>query len=221
MKAYQFHAMLRDYEPVIWRRFQVSENVAISRLGYIVMTLFEMKASHAFSVSWYDDAGAFVKSEVDTGDGYHDYDFEATSVKLKDLRLQPDAALVVHYDYGDNWRVVLRLEEVITDPSLSRKLPRAIDGEMYGIVEDCGGTDRLAELVEEFKKKKGKRYIDLKNWLRGWEFDMTEFDLKEMNQRLKKVPLIYERLYELHDELTNEEFIYLERLPEEYRWLMS
>lgn len=43
---YQFYAALADYDPKIWRRFQVMNNVGMAELGYILMTLFEMQASH-------------------------------------------------------------------------------------------------------------------------------------------------------------------------------
>lgn len=45
---YEFYAELENYHPKIWRRFQVAGNVSMARLGYILMTLFEMKASHLF-----------------------------------------------------------------------------------------------------------------------------------------------------------------------------
>ena len=45
---YQFYAELKDYEPKIWRRFQLMNNSTMARLGYILMTLFEMQASHLF-----------------------------------------------------------------------------------------------------------------------------------------------------------------------------
>ncbi len=45
---YQFYAELCDYKPKIWRRFQVANNVTMARVGYILMTMFEMKASHLF-----------------------------------------------------------------------------------------------------------------------------------------------------------------------------
>lgn len=47
---YEFYAELDDYHPKIWRRFQLSENVTMARLGYILMTLFEMQASHLFRI---------------------------------------------------------------------------------------------------------------------------------------------------------------------------
>ena len=48
---YQFYAELNDYEPKIWRRFQVSNHITMARLGYILMTMFEMQASHLFDFS--------------------------------------------------------------------------------------------------------------------------------------------------------------------------
>jgi hypothetical protein len=45
---YQFYAELDNYSPKIWRRFQVMNNITMARLGYIVMTIFEMQASHLF-----------------------------------------------------------------------------------------------------------------------------------------------------------------------------
>ena len=45
---YQFYAELCDYEPKIWRRFQVMDHITAARLGYILMTLFEMQACHLF-----------------------------------------------------------------------------------------------------------------------------------------------------------------------------
>lgn len=47
---YEFYAELQDYRPKIWRRFQVADNVTVARLGYILMTLFEMQASHLFRI---------------------------------------------------------------------------------------------------------------------------------------------------------------------------
>lgn len=42
---YQFHAELDDCEPKIWRRFQVTNDITLARLGYIIQVLFAMTAS--------------------------------------------------------------------------------------------------------------------------------------------------------------------------------
>lgn len=45
---YQIYAELEDYEPKIWRRFQVLSDITMARLAYILMTLFEIKANHLY-----------------------------------------------------------------------------------------------------------------------------------------------------------------------------
>ncbi|MBQ9347546.1 MAG: hypothetical protein IJT94_09455, partial [Oscillibacter sp.] len=62
---YQFHAELLDYEPKIWRQFQVPSNITLARLGYIVMTLYEMKGNHLFSFTLPSryNTGVYLKSQ--------------------------------------------------------------------------------------------------------------------------------------------------------------
>ena len=48
---YQFYAELKDYEPKMWRRFQVPGNITMARLGYILMTMYEMRANHLFCLT--------------------------------------------------------------------------------------------------------------------------------------------------------------------------
>jgi len=47
---FQFSAELNYYKPKIWRCFQVSNNITVASLGYILMTMFEMQASHLFRI---------------------------------------------------------------------------------------------------------------------------------------------------------------------------
>lgn len=46
--VYQFYAELEDFEPKIWRRFEIVGSKTIAELGYTLMVLFEMTASHLF-----------------------------------------------------------------------------------------------------------------------------------------------------------------------------
>ena len=45
---YQIYAELQDYEPKIWRRFQVMNDITLAKLAYILMTLFEMQGGHLY-----------------------------------------------------------------------------------------------------------------------------------------------------------------------------
>ena len=214
---YQFYAELKDYEPKIWRRFQVPENITMARLGYILMTMYEMKANHLFCVtvpirdnvkldetlsgvgsvfpdkSWRFEIG---NEELFPGEG--EKVFDASTYKMRSiLQVCQGEKLTLEYDYGDGWEVEITQESVLEDKELpGRELPRVLAGEGYGIIEDCGGTGGLEQLAAAFRQKSGDDYENYREWLGRDESDLTAFDLDDMNLRLKKVPRIYMELYE-------------------------
>lgn len=226
---YQFYAELDEYEPVIWRRFQVAGKITMARLAYIVMTLFEMRASHLFAVEvpWAENFRKNLRKEnrseanfetlfasiqpiwryeVAEQDEFEILDedakiFDATQSILSKIIENVGDTLNLNYDFGDNWYVSLVLESISTDVVLpAKELPRVLEGEGFGIIEDCGGVFGLAEIRDAFIEKKGERYEELRDWLGVDDFDMSAFDLDDMNFRLKKLPRIYKECYE--DRLT-------------------
>lgn len=228
---YEFYAQLRDYQPKMWRRFQVANNITMARLGYILMTLFEMQANHLFRIEepsrentttsirkrmgdseynrlFADDPFNDIEEnrifEIITEDTYlyRDEDekvYDSTEYKLKNVITQPHSRLVFVYDFGDNWTVDVTLERIFKDDDLSgRLLPRVLEGEGYGIIEDCGGVGGLEDLAKAFKKKKGEEYNAYREWLGINDLDLNRFDIDDMNFRLLRVPRIYSEIYE-HD----------------------
>lgn len=240
---YQYHAELQDYEPKIWRRFQVAGNMTMARLGYVVMTLFEMQASHLFCFDvpfaenfdremkkrlpeseWMkyfretDDMREKTKNRLieipdeDSEDFQNEDRLDATEIKVGNVLRYPDDWMTFSYDYGDGWQIHMTLEEIITDKELpGRELPRVLEGDGYGIVEDCGGTNGLAEIAQAYKKKKGARYREYCEWLGTDALDLSAFDIGDMNFRLKKVPRIYSDIYEYGLEPTRQSIHLLER----------
>lgn len=217
---YRFYAQLEDYKPAIWRRFEVLGNISAARLAYIVMTLFEMKASHLFSIDVpakdnflltmgedvlkypaigkvadeMDDRHLVLPDEDNEDD---DVEENAATVQLRHIVTEPKERLELWYDFGDDWRVLLTLEEVYEDKELpGRELPRVLEGEGYGIIEDCGGTGGLMEVAKALAKKKGSKYEEFKQWYELDDIDLKRLDLDDMNFRLKKVPRIYRDIYE-------------------------
>lgn len=226
---YQFYAELDDYKPKIWRRFQVSNNITIARLGYIIQVLFEMTASHLMAIEVpkgenfarllakdlrYDNTeyiNKFLKIDgVPIVDRYEfiDENFEnynAPHMMQKEIRkarlyhtIESLGDIVrVNYDFGDDWYVTLTLEKKFEDKELDgRELPRVLEGAGFGIVEDVGGTGGLEDLAKAFEKKKGADYKQFSEWLGVDDFDMSAFDIDDMNFRIKKIPRIYKQCYE-------------------------
>lgn len=242
---YEFYAELEDYSPKIWRRFQVASNVTMARLGYILMTLFEMQASHLFRIEVPAKENFLISFRERYGDEEYalmladpslDNTFEkkmifeiitedtfefreegekvrnAAEEKLKHVITRPHSKLSLVYDFGDNWTVTVMLEHIFTDKDLpGRLLPRVIEGEGYGIIEDCGGVGGLEDLAKAFKMKKGQEYNEYREWLGRDDLDLKKFDLNDMNFRLKKVPRIYSDIYELDLEPTERSMDILDR----------
>lgn len=221
-QIYQFYAELDDFEPVIWRRFQVKSDMTIARFGYIVQVLFEMRASHLMAIEVegsknilnhfpnlkdipnFKDIpflkGIPVRYEV-PNEGqkmFPDPEVEdATKTRLRSIVGKEGDELQLNYDFGDDWWVLLTLEKIFSDKDLpDAELPLALEGAGFGIVEDVGGTWGLTELAKAFKKKKGADYKHFSEWLGVKNFDITAFDLDDMNFRLKKIPRIYKQIYE-------------------------
>ena len=73
------------------------------------------------------------------------------------------------YDFGECWEVKLTLEDILEDESISDEdLPRVIEGEGYGIIED------------------------------EHRVDCSDFDIERMNELLKRKPEIFKESYEKH-----------------------
>ena len=90
-------------------------------------------------------------------------------------------------------------------------MPRVLEGEGFGIVEDVGGVWGLENLAKAFKKKKGADYKQFSEWLGVDELDTDAFDIDDMNFRLKKVPRIYKQVYEDGDYPTQKSINLIER----------
>lgn len=236
---YQFYAELADYKPKIWRRFQAMNNITMAKLGYIVMTMFEMQASHLFCINVpvdanlrrymrerfsdediqkvvpFKDRPEITRFEVqnEPTENFEDKKaFNAAAEKLLRIISYTGDELTLSYDYGDGWQVNLVLEQIIEDKELpGKELPRVLAGEGYGIIEDCGGPGGLEQLAKAFKKKKGLQYKEYCEWLGVEDLDLSAFDLDDMNYRLKKVPRIYSDAYEYGLEPTKQSMALLLR----------
>ena len=148
---YQFYAELVDYEPKIWRRFQVMNNITMAKLGYIVMTMFEMHASHLF---WFDvpvvdnfrkcigdhinnDINgkvvdifkgrpelAKLRVELPSEDDFSEFEgrtLDAAETKVKNVLTKEMETMMFLYGFGDGWEIQVVLEEIFEDKELSGK----------------------------------------------------------------------------------------------------
>jgi hypothetical protein len=243
---YRFHAELADYKPKIWRRFEINGEKTVAELGYALMSMFEMRASHMFRFTeQFEDTMlarlrvAYTEAEIkDMWEKYpmaelaktHVYQlssvgmdlgddallFEADKIKLQEVSKTPGMSLTFEYDFGDGWIVVLALEEFERREVTLANLPKVLDGEGYGIIENVGGVDGLHELAKALKKGSGEDYDEFcawldSTWLDSATLDLKAFDIDDANFRLKKVMKVYKDIYELHSPPTDKTLAFLIR----------
>lgn len=240
---YQIYAELEEYEPKIWRRFQVMNDITMAKLAYILMTLFEMQGSHLylfevnelnnFIINNFKFYNKHIKYFNENNDilkiGQYGCIFEnddiipkldkryrelkdAKDIKVKHILDEENEKMEFQYDFGDNWRFNIVLDKIIEDKNiLGKDLPKVIEGEGFGIIEDCGGTMGLEDIKEAFKIKKGEDYEMYSNWLGKDNLDLNKCDLEDLNFRLKKLPRIFKDSYEYYLEPTQQSINILER----------
>ena len=226
---YRFYAELNDYKPKIWRRFEINGEKTIAELGYAIMLMFEMQASHLFcfrenrkdtllaslrssymSEEIKRSMSDFVKNfryELRGTDPYIGEDEQlvaADEITLKRITDRPEWKLLFEYDYGDGWEVDLTLETCEKRDVSLALLPSVLGGEGFGIVEDVGGVGGLEKLAKTLKKKKGKTYKEFCEWLDSTSLDLESFDIDDMNFRLKKLIRVYREIYECDCQPTNQ-----------------
>lgn len=137
---------------------------------------------------------------------------DAKDEKLKWILNKENEKMEFQYDFGDNWRVNVVLEKIFQDENVTgRELPRVIEGEGFGIIEDCGGTMGLEDIKKSFEIKKGENYEMYSNWLGIEDLNLDKCDLEDLNFRLRKLPRIFKDSYEYGLEPTEQSIKILKR----------
>jgi hypothetical protein len=87
------------------------------------------------------------------------------------------------YDFGDSWRHIIELKEVINDSSSDIPFLICIDGARCCPTEDSGGISGYHENMAIIKDPMHEEYEDTLIWL-GDGFDPEYFNLQEVNKVL-------------------------------------
>lgn len=163
---------LEDVEPPIWRRLIVDERTTLSDLHRILQVVMGWHDVHLFEFAI-------------GGVRYEDPDPEAEGrnakrARIADLSLSPGEAFLYTYDFGDDWRCEIRVEERLEfDPRVAR-LPYREAGGRAGPPEDVGGPWGLADLLEALNDPAHPEHASYREWV-GEHYDPEQLDLRVIN----------------------------------------
>ncbi len=178
LNAVQVLVTLDDIEPQVWRRLVVPLGTTLTDLHHIIQAAMGWTDSHLheFEVGGLSYGDVEVLSAERTDDDARVYD--ANEVRMRDFSREPGTSFKYVYDYGDNWRHTVTLEQVLAAKP-ARKTATCIDGARCCPPEDVGGTSGYFEflrvlLTPEAEEIEEQRH--LKRWS-GGKFDPEKFDL--------------------------------------------
>lgn len=190
---YQLHASLKWSPIKIWRRFLCESDTTLTKLMKDLLVMFNMDGSHLYSISTRDNSMRFTPSKMLDPDFR---DLNADKYKISDVLVNVKDKIDFEYDYGDSWLVEIKLEKVFEDVDYP-KLPWIIKAKGFGIIEDIGGVDGLAEALDIFKRL-DEEYADENS-------DDEDFEDEDFNDLEEDIPEYYRELYYAYEDVDFEE----------------
>lgn len=155
LAVYRLRVELDDSTPPIWRRIDVRSDLPLDVVHQVLQAAFGWNDYHLYRFSL--GGGAFDREsqcflcpyDVDNKDWDDDDDdgSPAAAVRLDEVMGEPADTLQYVYDYGDNWELTLRLEEIL--PATAESAVAVVsEGRRAAPPEDCGGLRDAEELAE-------------------------------------------------------------------------
>jgi hypothetical protein len=129
---YQLRLVLAGISPMIWRRLLVSSETTIAQLYQYIQVAFNWSGEswHRFRIHG-KDYGIGYLGGISFGDNPH-------AVRLSRFPLHPRESFRYEYDLIANWRVAIRLEEIL--PHDQRILPVCVGGRAAAPGEEYAGA---------------------------------------------------------------------------------
>ena len=177
---YQLRLVLAGISPIIWRRLLVSSETTIAQLHQYIQVAFDWSGEHLhrFRVHGKEYGIAYL--------GGMSFDDDP----LSRFRLHPRESFRYEYDFTANWRVDIRLEEIL--PQDQRVLPVCVGGRAAAPGEEYAGAleylQRLDRHRHEFPfEALGKVAAAIGQWLDAGGGRQALGDLKELRQAAERV----------------------------------
>lgn len=166
---------LQEIQPMIWRRVDVPLSTTLMALHDIIQLLFDWKDAHLFEF----EIGKKVYGEPSPDDAFYDRKvYQAKSLRLGTLIDRGVERFLYLYDFGDNWRHEMTIEEVF-DGAADVDYPVFVDGARRAPPEDVGGTSGFMDFLEAALDPAHPEHRGMRDWY-GGPFDPQDIGEKRI-----------------------------------------
>ncbi|MDZ4233328.1 MAG: plasmid pRiA4b ORF-3 family protein, partial [Dietzia sp.] len=202
--VYRVRVDIDDADPPIWRRTDLRSDITLDLLHQVLQVAFDWTDSHLHRFSL--GGSAFDRNsqtflcpyDVDNRDFDDEDGVPAADTRLDETLSQVGDVLHYLYDYGDNWELTVRLEQVL--PAQSGCPPAVVvDGERAAPPEDCGHLVDASSLAEVLPApaRFGPERINK-------AFGGAYFVLREAGIDARLVDLVHQLTYTAHGDSLSE-----------------
>jgi hypothetical protein len=169
---------LEDVEPPVRRELWIDERTSLADLHLIFQVLMGWEDRHLYQ---FEIAGHLFEDPVPEAEG-----LDARTYRLENLGIRPGDEFLYRYDFGDDWRCRVRLEERWEMRSLVGPLPEVVSGARAGPPEDVGGPEAFVEFVESLASPFHPEREASRRWA-GARYDPEQFDIDATNAALARL----------------------------------
>ncbi len=189
MKSYILNLTFEEIQPTIWRRVIMPAGATFNRLHETIqhVTNFQsiLKPYHFFA---FEVQNLFITNNEDLLEEYKGKLYFKKEVKQPsrikiDTYLEKYGEVLYIYDFGDNWRIRVKLEDVVDDYYFG--YPTLLDGEGTAPPEDVGGPPGYKEFLKVYQNPMNPDYLSTLAWAERQLYRLLNID--EINDRLKHV----------------------------------
>ena len=178
-KIFRIEIVLADSDPVVRRVVEVPGEASLALLHEVVQDAMGWEHAHLHE---FDVDGARF--------GLPDPEWDAavadeSKVTLSGL-LETGGQVNYWYDFGDDWRHRLVVEEV-TAPEAGVRYPRCVAGQGACPPEDVGGVFGFEGFVEALADPAHPEHADRVEWWGSDQFDPHRFDLDSTDRTLGRL----------------------------------
>ncbi len=173
-------------EPKITRTLDLVMALNVAQLHEVLQAAFGWTDSHLHR---FNIGGIIYGAPEFDKDGLFDNRiFEATELRMLDFVFpydpeEPPIAILYEYDFGDNWRHLLRLERLPREEGVI--YPRCIAGSRAAPPEDVGGPGGYADFLEVWLDPDHEQHKAIRRWV-GRKFQPEKCDLDAINKAIAK-----------------------------------
>ncbi len=182
IKVISLTISLDNWKPRIWRRLWLKDTTNLKRVCEILYTSMGWDGYNLSEIQTKN--ASYGSREVDPPDNLLDW----KKFTLADIVGQNITQFKFLYDFGDNWRMTVKIKREL-DLNSDAPYPVCVNGENAAPPEDVGGLGGYEKLLQAMKHP-GEPKDDWEKELLEWvdeDFDPNYFSVDEVNERLEEV----------------------------------